>query len=56
MGYVEDAFEERTPLAAFFSILLKAREGDATYACEGQPKNFYLTHNLLQKTAESRLF
>jgi len=25
MGYVEDAFEERTPLAAFFSILLKAR-------------------------------
>jgi len=25
MGYVEDALEERTPLAAFFSILLKAR-------------------------------
>jgi hypothetical protein len=25
MGFVEDAFEERTPLAAFFSILLKAR-------------------------------
>jgi len=25
MGYVEDAFEERTPLAAFFSSLLKAR-------------------------------